>query len=124
VENYLDLRTGKTGVPLSYVIRPADTNSAEAPDEYIRVMWAASLHTQQYRDATCSRDLLTKTKGATWFEKVKDGGGRAVHLLLRKHYVGEAHDMCRVAAANAKLETLFWKSEAPFSFEKFFTRFN
>jgi hypothetical protein len=129
VENYLDSRTGKSGVPLSYVIRPADANPAEAPDEYTRVMWAASFHTQQYREDNREvyhlfKDLVTKTEGATWFEKVKDGDGRAAHLLLREHYNGEAHDMRRAAAANAKLETLFWKSEASFSFEKYLTRLN
>jgi hypothetical protein len=129
VENYLDSRTGKSGVPLSYVIRPADADPAEAPDEYTRVMWAASFHTPQYKEDNREvyhlfKDLLTKTEGATWFEKVKDGDGRAGHLLLREHYVGEAHDMRRAASANAKLETLFWKSEASFSFEKFLTRMN
>ena len=129
VENYLDSRTGKSGVPLSYVIRPADANPAEAPDEYTRVMWAASFQTQQYKEDNRKvyhlfKDLLTKTEGSTWFEKVKDGDGRAAHLLLREHYVGEAHDMRRAAAANAKLETLFWKSEASFSFEKYLTRLN
>jgi hypothetical protein len=34
VENYLDSRTGKSGVPLSYVICPADVDPADAPDEY------------------------------------------------------------------------------------------
>lgn len=129
VENYLDSRTGKSGVPLSYVIRPAEVDPAEAPDEYTRVLWAASFHTPQYKDDNREvyhlfKDLLTKTEGATWFEKVKDGDGRAAHLLLREHYVGEAHDMRRAAAANAKLETLFWKSEASFSFEKYLTRLN
>ena len=121
VENYLDSRTGKSGVPLSYVIRPANVDPAEAPDEYTRAVWAASFETQQYKEDNREvyhlfKDLLTKTEGATWFEKVKDGDGRAAHLLLREHYVGEAHDMRRAAAANAKLETLFWKSEASFSF--------
>jgi hypothetical protein len=129
VENYLDSRTGKSGVPLSYVIRPAIADPAEAPDEYTRVMWAASFATPQYRDDNREvyhlfKDLLTKTEGATWFEKVNDGDGRAAHLLLREHYVGEAHDMRRAALANAKLENLFWKSEASFSFEKFLTRMN
>ena len=129
VENYLDSRTGKSGVPLSYVIRPATVNPAEAPNEYSRAMWAASFEKQQYREDNREvyhlfKDLLTKTEGATWFEKVKDGDGRAAHLLLREHYVGEAHDMRRAAAANAKLETLFWKSEASFSFEKYLTRLN
>ena len=70
------------------------------------------------------KDLLTKTDSATWFEKVSDGDGRAAHLLLREHYVGEAHDTRRAASANAKLEALFWKSEASFPFEKYLTRMN
>lgn len=61
----------------------------------IRV-WAASFDTPQYRDDNREvyhlfKDLLTWTEGSTWFEKVKDGDGRAAHLLLREHYVGEAH---------------------------------
>jgi hypothetical protein len=32
--------------------------------------------------------------------------------------------MRRAAAVNAKLETLFWKSEASFLFEKYLTRLN
>ena len=129
VENYLDARTGKAGVPLSYVIRAIDVNPMEAPDEYTHALWAASFDTPQYRDDNREayhlfKDLLTKTDGATWFEKVKDGDGRAAHLLLREHYIGEAHDMGRAAAANAKLEALFWKSEASFPFEKYLTRMN
>jgi hypothetical protein len=129
VENYLDARTGKSGVPLSYVIRPEGVDPAAAPDEYTRTLWAASFNTQFYRDDNREvyhlfKDLLTKTDGATWFEKVKDGDGRAAHLLLREHYVGEAHDMRRAASANAKLEALFWKNEASFPFEKFLTRMN
>ena len=129
VENYLDSRTGKSGVPLSNVIRPSDVDPAEAPDEYTRAMWAASFDTQQFKDDNCEvyhlfKDLLTKTEGATWFKKVTGGDGRAAHMLLREHYVGKAHDTRRTAAANAKLETLFWKSEASFSFEKYLTRLN
>lgn len=129
VENYLDSRTGKSGVPLSYVIRPHDVDPTDAPDEYTRAKWAASFETQHFIDDNRDvyhlfKDLLTKTEGATWFEKVRDGDGRAAHLLLKEHYVGEAHDMRRAAAANAKLESLFWKSEASFSFEKFLTRMN
>jgi hypothetical protein len=129
VKNYLDSRTGKSGVPLSFVIRPADVDPAEASDEYTWVMCAASFHTPQYKEDNREvyhlfKDLLTKTERATWFEKVKDGDGRAAHLLLREHNMGEAHDMRRAASANAKLEMLFWKSEASFTFEKFLTRMN
>jgi hypothetical protein len=129
VSNYLDSRKGKAGVPLSYIIRPADANPDDAQDEYTRALWAASFETPQFKDDNREvyhlfKDLLTKTDGATWFEKVNDGDGRAAHLLLREHYVGEAHDMRRAASANAKLEALFWKSEASFPFEKYLTRMN
>jgi hypothetical protein len=129
VTNYLDSRIGKAGVPLTYVIRAPDVNADEAPDEYTRSLWAASFQTRQFREDNREvyhlfKDLLTKTEGATWFEKVKDGDGRAAHLLLREHYVGEAHDQRRAASALAKLENLFWKSESSFPFEKYLTRLN
>ncbi|KAI2502108.1 hypothetical protein MHU86_12338 [Fragilaria crotonensis] len=130
VSNYLDSRKGKSGVPLSYVIRPVDADPEDAQDEYTRTLWAASFDTPQFKDDNREvyhlfKDLLTKTDGVTWFEKVADGDGRrAAHLLLREHYVGEAHDMRRAASANAKLEALFWKSEASFPFEKYLTRMN
>lgn len=70
VENYLDSRIGKSGVPLSYVIRPANVDPAEAPDEYTRAMWATSFETQQFREDNREvyhlfKDLVTKTEGAT-----------------------------------------------------------
>jgi hypothetical protein len=67
-------------------------------------------------------DLLTKTEGAAWFDKVRDGDVRRAHLLLREHYVGEAQDLRCAASATAKLETLFWKDEASFSSEIFLMR--
>jgi hypothetical protein len=45
VENYLDSRTGKAGVPLSYVIRPVKADPDDAPDEYTRQKWAVKLLT-------------------------------------------------------------------------------
>ena len=129
MSNYLDSRKGKAGVPLTYVIRPVHADPDNAPDEYARALWAASFDTEEYKEDNRKvyhlfKDLLTKIDGATWFEKVNDGDGQAAHLLLREHYVGEAHDMRRAAAATAKLEALFWKSEASFPFEKYLTRMN
>ena len=123
VTDYLDSRKGKAGVPLSYVIHPAKANPDNATDEYTRTLWAASFETPQYVENNREvyhlfKDLLTKTDGATWFEKVTDSDGRAAHLLLREH------DMRRAASANAKPEAFFWKSEAAFPFEKCLTRMN
>jgi hypothetical protein len=36
VENYLDSRIGKAGVPLSYVIPPVKADPNDAPDKYTR----------------------------------------------------------------------------------------
>jgi hypothetical protein len=129
VTNYLDSRIGKAGVPLTYVIRAHDVNVDDAPDKYTRSLWAASFETRQFRDDNREvyhllKDLLTKAEGAMWFEKVKDGDGRAAHLLLREHNVGEAHDQRRAASALAKLKNLFWKSELSFPFEKYLSRLN
>ncbi len=126
VNNYLDSRTGKAGVPLSYVICAAEVDPNNAPDEYTCALWAASFNTPQYKEDNrhvyqLFKDLLTKTEGATWFEKVKNGDGRAAHLLLREHYVDKAHDQRRAASAQANLESLFWKNESSFPFEKFLT---
>jgi hypothetical protein len=124
VTNHLDSRKGKAGVPLSYVIRSADADPYAAQDEYTCTLWATSFKTPQYIEDNHEvyhlfKDLLTKTDGATWFDKVSDRDGRATHLLLCEHYIGEAHDIRRmVASINAKIKALFWKSEAAFPIEK------
>ena len=128
VTNYIDSRIGKAGVPLTYVIRAPGVNVEDDPVKYTRSLWAASFETCHYRDYNREvyhllKDLFTKTEGAIWFEKVKDGNGRA-HLLLREHYIGKAYDQRRAASALAKLENLFWKSKSSFPFEKYVTCLN
>ena len=81
-----DSRTGKSGVPLSCIICPTNAGPAEATDENTHTMWAASFETPQYRNDNCEvyhlfNDLLTRTEGETWFEKVSDGDRGAAHLL-------------------------------------------
>ena len=123
VMNYLDSRMGKAGESLSYVLHADGVkNVVNAPDKYTRSFWAVSFETRQYRDDNREvyhlfKDRLTKTEGATWFEKVKDGNGRAAQVLLHEHYVSEAPNQRRAAAALPKLHSLFWKSEASFPFK-------
>ncbi len=83
VKTYLNSRDGKSGVPLSYLIHLACVNPET--DEYARAMWVASFETQQFLGDNCKVcchlfiGLLTKDKGATWFEKVKYSDGWAAH---------------------------------------------
>jgi hypothetical protein len=120
---------GETGVPLSYVIRAAIANPEDAPDEYTQALWAASFEPRQYHDDSRGvylwfKDLLTKTEGQTWFEKVKNDNGRAAHLLLGEHYAGEAHNQRHATSALAKLEHLDQRNESSFPFEKYLTCLN
>jgi hypothetical protein len=48
-ENYLDSLHGKSGVPLSYLLRPEGANPAEAADEYQRVLWSAPFTGNYFR---------------------------------------------------------------------------
>jgi hypothetical protein len=67
VENYLDSRTGKSGVPLSYVIHPVNVTPVEATDKYTRAKWATSFEAKQYCNDNREvyhlfKDLVTKTQ--------------------------------------------------------------
>ncbi len=83
---------------LNYVICPADP--ADAAEEYISVLWAASFETQHFHEYNREvyhlvKDLPTETDGTTWWDC--------------KHYVEKAHDMRRAATTDAKLELYFGK---------------
>jgi hypothetical protein len=96
------------------------TNVQDKSGRCPSILYSVAMTTGRF--IICLRIYLQKTEGATWFEKVNNGNCRSSHLLLRECYVGEAHDMRQAASATAKSETLFWKNEASFSFEKILTR--
>jgi hypothetical protein len=126
-ENYLDSLRGKSGVPLSYVIRPEDVNPDEAEDAYQRALWTAHHHGPAYRDDNRQvyriyKDLMIGTDGWTWFNRAPNGDGRAAHLLIDRHYRGDAETALRAAEAEATLQKLHYRNEAVFSFEKYITR--
>jgi hypothetical protein len=126
-ENYLDSLRGKSGLPLSYVIRPEDVDPDEAEDNYQRALWTAHHHGPAYREDNRQvyriyKDLMIGTDGWTWFNRAPNGDGRAAHLLIDKHYRGDAETALRAAEAEATLQKLHYWNEAVFSFEKYVTR--
>jgi hypothetical protein len=68
-ENYLDSLRGKSGVPLSYLLRPEGANPAEAVlDEYQRVLWSAPFTGNHFREDNrrlyrIYKDLMVGTDG-------------------------------------------------------------
>jgi hypothetical protein len=122
-ENYLNSLRGKSGLTLSYVILPEDVNPDEAEDNYQRALWTAPHHGPAYRDDNRQvyriyKDLMIGINGWTWFNRAPNGDGCAAHLLINKHYRGDAEMALCAAEAKATLQKLHYRNEAVFSFEK------
>jgi hypothetical protein len=126
-ENYLDSLRGKMGVPLSYILRPEDANPAQAADEYQRILWSAPFNGSAFREDNrrvyrIYKDLMIGTDGWTWFNRATLGDGRDAHLIITRHYRGDAETALRAAEAEASLNRLHYRSEAVFPFERYITR--
>jgi hypothetical protein len=94
-ENYLDSLRGKLGVPLSYLLRPEDANPAQAAEEYQHILWSApftgsSFWEDNRRIYRIYKDLMIGTDGWTWFNRATLGDGCSAHLIITRHYRGDA----------------------------------
>jgi hypothetical protein len=126
-ENYLDSLRGKSGVPLSYILRPEGAIPADAADDYQRVIWSAPFAGATFREDNrrvyrIYKDLMIGTDGWTWFNRATVGDGRDAHLLITQHYRGDAETALRAAEAEATLNRLHYRNETSFSFERYITR--
>jgi hypothetical protein len=107
-ENYLDSLRGKLGMPLSYILRPEDANPAKAADDYQRILWSAPFTGSAFREDNrrvyrIYKDLMIGTDGWTWFNHATPGDGCDAHLILTRHYRGDAEMALHAAEAEASL---------------------
>jgi hypothetical protein len=126
-ENYLDSLRGKLGVPLTYILHPEDANPAEAADDYQRIFWLAPFTGSAFREDNrrvyrIYKDLMIGTDGWTWFNRATLGDGRDAHLIITRHYYGDAETALCAAEVEASLNRLHYRSEAVFPFERYITR--
>lgn len=122
--NYLDSIIGKSGVPLTYVIRAEDVTPDDAVDEYQRTLWSTPHAGFAFREDNRQvyrvlKDLIIATDGWAWFNMAPEGNGRAAFLRLEAHYLGTEHTARRASEAEARLRQLHYKSEAIFKFEDY-----
>jgi hypothetical protein len=125
-ENYLDSLCGKLGVPLSDILHPEDANPAKAADDYQCILWSAPFTGSAFHEDNCCvyriyKDLMIGTNGWTWFNRATPGDGRDAHLILTRHYHGDAETSLRAAEAEASLNHLHYRSEVVFPFEHYIT---
>jgi hypothetical protein len=127
-ENYLDSLKGKSKIPLSYIIRPADVDPATATSDYQCMIWQAphagyAFEEDNHEVYRIYKDLMIGTDGWTWFHHAPEGNGPSAHILISEHYHGKAETARRASEAEAQLAKLFYTGEKTlFNFEKYITR--
>jgi len=120
---YLDSIVSKNGAPLSYVIRK-DLNEDvewESLDRKTQQIYTASLeglifNIDSKRVLTLLKELCLDTEAETWFRNIKCG--REAIKALQIHYDCTDESKRRKEEARAKLNTIYYKHEGTFTFEK------
>ena len=130
--NYLMSITGASGVPLAYVIR----KEIEDVDDYVfendveRLIHEAPLegpvfNADNHQVYRIIKSKLVGTDNWEWISQYdRTENGRATMNTLRTHYDGPGEITKRVARAEAQIQSLHYKSEQTFSFERFITKLN
>ncbi len=124
--NYLGQIYNARGVPLSYVIyqqginmygvtRKADKERVDCADTE-----GSIFERDTQRVLKIIQELTLDTPAADWIKNIECG--RAAMKALQNHFDGEGEGERRKAQANAEINTLFYRNEQSFSFEKFATK--
>ena len=131
LENYLSTMQGSNGVPLSYVIRKSEESLTEQDTEgwdFMEVCTACAPLTGPWFDADkrqVHQIVVGFTQGTTaenWIKSLKNkNDGRRDVAALRAHFAGEGNSSRRIAEAERLRDTLHYKGERIYPFEKFLT---
>ncbi len=123
---YLDSIIGKSGAPLSYVIRKdlGEGIEWESLDRTTQLIYNAPLEgfifdIDSERVLTLLKELCLGTEAERWIRNIKCG--REAMKALQVHYNGPAESKRRKEEARTKLRNLYYKHEGTFPFEKFVT---
>lgn len=126
---YFDSLKNLQGIPYSYVIRKdlAATQTINLNDRKMQMIYTASLNGFLFgKDNTTVGNIIREcclgTEAESWITNLR--GGREAMVALRNHYDGPDEAKKRLSSAKAKLEKLFYRNEATFSFEKYVTALN
>ena len=126
---YFDSIKNIQGVPYSYVIRKdlVPNQQININDRKMQMIYTAPITGYLFgKDNTTVGNIIREcclgTDAESWITNLK--GGRQAMAALRNHYDGPDEAKKRLSSAKAKLEKLFYRNEATFSFEKYITALN
>jgi hypothetical protein len=124
VYTYLYSIKNSIGIPLVYVIRkPIFIRDLEPRDQMVinnASLNGAVFRSDSQRVLVLLRSLTTGTDAENWMHGINCG--RLAMEALQSHYDGDAEAEKRKQAAKSDLQTLFYRHEAAFSFEKYINR--
>jgi len=122
---YLDSIVGKSGAPLSYVIRKELEEGTKWEELEQKVQQIHTVPLQGFTFNLDSKRVLTLLKelclipeAETWVRNIKYG--RAMKDL-QLHYDGPDESKRRKEEARSKIKNVYYKHEGTFTFEKFVT---
>ena len=124
--NYLGQLVNARGIPLSYVIYQKGTNQygVTRPEEKEKVYNAKVEGNIFSRDTQkvlkLLQELTLDTPAADWIKGIECG--RAAMEALQRHFDGESEGDRRKTQARAEIETLYYRNEHSFSFERYATK--
>lgn len=124
VYTYLYSIKNSLGTPLAYVIRKPIFIRDIDPREQLVInnapLVGAVFRNDSQRVLTLLRSLTTGTDAENWMQGVTCG--RIAMESLQAHYDGDAEAEKRKQAAKSDLQSLYYRHEAAFSFEKYINR--
>lgn len=124
VYTYLYSIRNSIGTPLVYVIRkPTFIRELELRDQMIinnASLTGAVFRNDSQKVLTLLRSLTTGTDAENWMHGVNCG--RLAMEALQAHYDGDAEAEKRKQAAKSDLQSLYYRHETAFSFEKYINR--
>ena len=123
---YLDSIVGKSGAPLSYVVRK-DLGQDVSWDEldrktqqiYNAPLYGLTFNLDSKRVLTLLKELCLETEAETWFRNIKCDC--VAMKALQIHYDSPDESKRRKEEARSKLKNVYYKQEGTFTFEKFVT---
>jgi hypothetical protein len=130
-ERFLALFSGKTEIPLTYLIRDSVEQTDDPDDDYLTRLHNMAPHsgptylTDNRMLCSILNGKFAGGPGESWIRNPEIAeNGREAYFAVRNHYLGTSQINPRFHQAEKEFETLHYRSERTLPFRYFLTRMN